>query len=405
MMTNDSSSAVRWLVILALCIATAGMFLISMRANYLYGRSIGQTPDTQVTLAWANVGADIWKACGIIVVTALWRNRWRRAALATAITWCVCLAFSISSAIGIYVQERAALTGGREAKHAAYEDTRKERADVEDKLKDLARHRSVNQVEAAIANILARPVIVGDRVRGTVGALSANCSKDDKRTAEACAEIAQLREELAVAYESTKLQGRASTLRQQMANLRGETGTVAPDPVGEFWAWVSRGWVSVSAVGFGLPLFFAFMIETVSAFGPLAIVAYAEATRRQVTGNLSPSVATGRDLSRHAAVGRGDATFIESATGRAVQFMADRTEPTGDSAAISNEELHADYEVWCFTNALHPLSREVFTAVFDRVREVPQLEGKIRKFGGRYYGIRLVNSKVATLPSRKRSDK
>jgi hypothetical protein len=59
MMTNDSSRAVRWLVIIALSVATAGMFLISMRANYLYGRSIGQSPETQETFAWANVGADV----------------------------------------------------------------------------------------------------------------------------------------------------------------------------------------------------------------------------------------------------------------------------------------------------------------------------------------------------------
>jgi len=68
MMTNDSSRAVRWLVIVALSIATVGMFLISMRANYLYGRSIGQSPETQEAFAWANVGADIWKGFGLIVV-------------------------------------------------------------------------------------------------------------------------------------------------------------------------------------------------------------------------------------------------------------------------------------------------------------------------------------------------
>jgi hypothetical protein len=59
MMTDDSSRAVRWLVIVALSVATAGMFLISIRANYLYGRSIGQSPETQEALAWANLGPDI----------------------------------------------------------------------------------------------------------------------------------------------------------------------------------------------------------------------------------------------------------------------------------------------------------------------------------------------------------
>jgi hypothetical protein len=164
MMTNDGSRAVRWLVIIALSVATAGMFLVSMRANYLYGRSIGQSAETQEALAWANVGADVWKGFGLIVVAALWRSRWRRAAITTGLTWFVCLLFSVSSAIGIYVQERTSLTGSREAKHASYEDARSELADVEGRLKALAQHRSVGEVEAAIAGVLARPIMVGERV-------------------------------------------------------------------------------------------------------------------------------------------------------------------------------------------------------------------------------------------------
>jgi hypothetical protein len=190
------------------------------------------------------VGADIWKAFGLIVVAALWRNRWRRAALATTLTWLVCLSFSVSSAIGIYVQERTALTGGREAKHATYEDAQKELADIDGKLKALARHRSVGEVEAAIVGVLARPVVVAERVRGTVGALSTNCTKDDKRTAEACAEVADLREELAVANESARLDARATALRAQIADLRSKGGSAPPDPVGEFWAWLTRGWIT-----------------------------------------------------------------------------------------------------------------------------------------------------------------
>jgi hypothetical protein len=160
--------------------------------------------------------------------------------------------------------------------------------------------------------------------------------------------------------------------------------------------------VTVADVGFGLPLFFALMIELVSAFGPLGIVAYAEATRGGFETVTRP-VAAGRDVSRPSAVRR-DATVIEPETGRVVQFMADRTEPTADPAAITIAELHGDYEVWCLTNALHPLSRDAFAIEFDRMREVPQLEGKIRKFGNRYYGIRLIDRKVAKLPTRKRGE-
>ena len=404
MMTNDTSRFVRWLVIIILTAATVGMFLISMRANYLYGRGIGQTPETKEAIAWANVGADLWKGFGLIVVAALWRGGRQRAALATSLTWVVCLFFSITSAIGIYVQERTTLTGSREAKHASYEDAKKELADTEAKLKGLGQQRASAQVEAAIAAVLARPVMVGERVRGTVATLSASCTKNDARTAQACREVAELREELAAAHEAAKLDARAASLRQQVKELRERGGTLPPDPVGEFWAWITRGFVTVTAVGFGLPLFFALMIELVSAFGPLAIVGYAEATRQSGSDMLTPSVAAGRDVSRLGVLRRGDATVIEQATGRIVQYMADRTEPTVDPSAITIEELHADYEVWCLGNGLQPLSRDDFTVEFDRVRGVPQLEGKIRKFGSRYYGIRLVDRKIARLPTRKRGE-
>jgi hypothetical protein len=96
--------------------------------------------------------------------------------------------------------------------------------------------------------------------------------------------------------------------------------------------------------------------------------------------------------------------LITQATGDIVPFMADRTEPTADPAAISIDEFHADYELWCRANALQPHARETFVAEFDRVRELPQLGGKIRKFGSRYYGIRLIGGNVARLPARKRGE-
>ena len=109
-------------------------------------------------------------------------------------------------------------------------------------------------------------------------------------------------------------------------------------------------------------------------------------------------------MSRFGEGSRTDVTIIEPETGQVVHFMEDRTEPTGDPAAISIEELHADYERWCRANALQSRSRDAFTTEFDRVRELPQLEGKIRKFGSRYYGIRLIEPKIARLPARKRGD-
>ena len=392
MARSEHSEAMRWFVIIVLSLATTGMFVVSMRANYLYGYGIGQTPETQLAIAWANVGADLWKGFGVIVVVALWRNARQRAAVAISLTWLVCLAFSVSSAIGIYVQERTALTNGREAKHASYADAQKELGEVETKIKGLGAPRAPAAVEAAIAGVLARAVAVGDRVRGTVGALSSNCEKNDTRTASDCVEVARLREELAQAVEGAHLEARATHLRQQVIALRERGASAAPDPVGEFWAWLTRGWLSVKDVGFGLPLAFALMIEMVSAFGPLGIVSYAEATRAPTESDMSRRVAPERGMPRIVATSR-DSSLVAKEIGRVVQYMADRTEPTSQASALGVDQLHADYEVWCMSKNLRALSVEDFVDEFDRVRESPQLTGKIKKFGARYFGIAFMDSK------------
>ena len=81
----------RWLAIAALSLATAAMFLISLRGNYLYGYGIGQTDEKRLLFAWANVAADIWKAFGLVAVTMLWRARQWRLAIVGSIAWFVCL--------------------------------------------------------------------------------------------------------------------------------------------------------------------------------------------------------------------------------------------------------------------------------------------------------------------------
>ena len=165
--------------------------------------------------------------------------------------------------------------------------------------------------------------------------------------------------------------------------LRERGGSVAPDPVGEFYSWLTRGVVSVRDVGFGLPLAFALLIEIVSAFGPITIAGYADATRRDTTGRVrSDSDMTGHGPSRPAlsALPGGD-------TGAVLSWIAERAVPTDDNRPVGIEELHRDYVQWSPTV---PISITRFQRAFDRARDLPDLAGKIRKFGDRYYGIALI---------------
>jgi hypothetical protein len=392
MPTSDTNRLVRWSVIVALGAATAGMAAVSLRANYLFGYGFGQTSEKAQVFGWANVAADIWKVLGLITITSLWRAKQYRFALSLLPIWVLCLLWGLIGAIGVYAQDRTALIGGRETAVATYKDAEHELAQMDRKLSGLRTHRSEAEVKAAIAGVLARPVSVNERIRGNVGKLSANCTKPDRLTTEACQEVAMLGEELAVAQEAATLEAKRDIARQRVRVLRDGGGSVVPDPVAEVFAWLSRGQLSVREIGFGFPLVFAFLIEIVSAFGPAGIVAYADATRKTMGATTQPDMARSGEL-LPAAASNGE-------HGRVVKWMADRTEPTVDTSAITIEEMHADYEVWCFERGLQATSLDAFTSEFDRVREVPQLAGQIRKFGSRYYGIGLVDRNVARLTKR-----
>ena len=188
-----------------------------------------------------------------------------------------------------------------------------------------------------------------------------------------------------------------------MTTLRDHGGSVPPDPVGEFYAWISRGVVSVRDVGFGFPLFFALLIEVVSAFGPMTIAAYAEASRdvRSDTHVWLERDTAGHGVAQHgnAPLRPADVALAEPEIGSVVTWIAERAAPASDNTAIGIEELHSDYVFWCREGALQAAPMLPFEAELDRVRNLPELAGKIRKFGDRYYGIALVRRQMRALRS------
>jgi len=127
------------------------------------------------------------------------------------------------------------------------------------------------------------------------------------------------------------------------------------------------------------------MIEMVSAFGPLGILAYAETMH----------VAPWRDTSGHVAktpgASRVPATAADTSgdVGQLISYVAERTEPTESAAALGIDELFADYLAWCRHRKIVALDQKQFGHAFDRLRTSPELEGKIKKFGSRYFGIAL----------------
>jgi len=143
---------------------------------------------------------------------------------------------------------------------------------------------------------------------------------------------------------------------------------------------MSRGLLSVRDVGFGFPVAFALLIELVSAFGPVGIARYASATR---------------DYARRADVAppASPATLVPAVAhlehdqvGSVVDFVAGETVPASEAAAIGGAELHSEYVRWCGQKVRAPLGPEAFVAEFDRLRELPALNGNVRLYFRRAVG-------------------
>jgi hypothetical protein len=363
------------------------MLALSMLTNATFGYRFGTTPITAGVFAAANVLADLWKGLGLIIVAGLLRERHRTMAALLSLLWMVALSFGVASSMGVYVQDRTLVVGGREALQATLRDVERELGEELSKLRHDSVAGDAAQIEATIEAVFAKPVMIGDRVRGTVGSLSTRCSRTDPRTADDCHHIAELRARLAAAAEDNRRNVRIAELRKQARELRERGADNAADPVAELFAWMSRGLLSVRDVGFGFPVAFALLIELVSAFGFVGIATYAAATRGSAT---FAEVATpASPASQPQALAR-----IEDHTrGSVVDFLAEETIPAAESSGIGSKDLHQAYGLWCQRKGKVAFALDSFAAEFDRLRELPALRGKIRKFGSRYFGVALVDKR------------
>ena len=103
----------RWLVLCAGGLATAAMLGISMRVNFLFGYSLGQTPERAEVFGWVSVISDLWKALGPICFIALFRARRQWAGMAASAIWAACLLYSVTSAVGAAIEDRSSRTGNQ----------------------------------------------------------------------------------------------------------------------------------------------------------------------------------------------------------------------------------------------------------------------------------------------------
>ncbi len=361
----------RWFFLIVGGLATALMLAISMRLNFLFGFSLGQTTERAWVFGSVSVISDAWKGLGPILILALLRERRWPSAFGAAAIWIVCFMYSVTSALGVAIEDRTARTGFRETLQMNYAESQAEIARLEQKRKGLRPHRAASEVEAAISALLAKGVISNQRTRGTIGSLSDGCQRTDPRTIEACAEVSKLREELAAANEERDLDSRLVQLAQQARELREHGGARAADPQAQLLARLSRGAFTTGDIGPALAMLLAMMIELISSFGGAVLAAYADVTVRK-----APATSNTQSAS-------------------VIGYLAERVEPAAANTGLAAGDLHADYYRWSLRHHHTPLPLGEFILALDHIRADKDLK-KIRKRKDRYYGIRLSAARRAS---------
>ena len=363
-------------------VAMLAAIAVTMRFNFLYGYGLGQSSESAWLFGWANVFVDCWKVLSGIFATLLWRRGRKAAAIAAAIIWFVALLWACNSAVGVGLKDRALAATGRERVRLTYDETVQQLGQTERRRAAIGNIHSAAEITATIESELAKPVMSGGRISGTVGSLSSACSKTDKRTANACADVAKLRETHAAAVEHARLGDEIERLRQRVATLRGEGALAARDAHEDFLARISARWLGVANIPAAISIFFALVLELISALAPVVVSAYADAGQGRVRA-AAPSEEVDMPGNGDSRINVGLAEHIET-------FIVEQTRPAPESVSTEVDAIFADYAEWCAANNEIPLLRAEFTQAVDCYFSGSAHGLIVRRQASRYVGLQLV---------------
>lgn len=350
----------------------------SAMVNYLAGYGFGSTPLEAHVFAVLGVSADLWKAVGPIFVVILFRSRKLFAAALGGLVWILCFIFAVTAALGVAAKNRESMVGGRDALRLRYETSSKELTEAEERRERLGSVSAPSEREAAIAQALARPLI-----GGTVSSLSDNCAKDHFRARKACAEVADLKLQLAISNEARQLDEQVTALRREVADLRDRGGLHNDDPQADLISRLTLGQIGKGEVGLMLTLIVVAMVEVISAFAPVVLHEYVAAHR-----GLSRPVGAGRAAPRTVAGGRGNGRRSRAAAnGNLYEYVAERIRPD-EEGMISSSELFADYASWCEAKGLACHTARKFVELLDGMA-ADDMGGRVMRRGSEYRGLKI----------------
>jgi hypothetical protein len=225
--------------------AIAAFWLVSAKANYEFGLSLGDP-----IFGYASLASDVTKTVALFGVFAAWASRYYVASAVLAVIWAACTLWSVASAVGFMSLHYATMTDQRGKSAEDYKLIAGQVARFEEQLSKVGSARPEAVVQAEIAGLLRTPGVNGcSTINGPVTQLI--CPKVDK-----------LRAELGSSQSFAWLTGRIEEMRREMKTSDRVTSI---DPRAETLAALAG--ITVQDTKKGMVAFFALLLEMVTAMG------------------------------------------------------------------------------------------------------------------------------------------
>lgn len=245
--------------------AASALVIVSAAMNWRFGFGLGKTEFDGQVYGLASVAADCLKAIVPFLIIYAWKTRkWAQAIAGVALA-IICTGYSVTSSIGFAAVNRADNNGERLIKVTNYKDARSELKRLSDKLAWMPKHRPANAVSADLAQALALQVKMRGKRRATVEAVTNGCTQTNWVSRKYCPKIFNLKKELAIAEEASKIDDRIMALRSKIAGASSVAAAGKTDPQADLIASIFG--LKIEDTQTVLILLVSLLVEAGSALG------------------------------------------------------------------------------------------------------------------------------------------
>jgi hypothetical protein len=304
---------------------------LSAAINWRYGHSVGRDAADQFIFAAISLAGDIAKAITPFFFWYALAGRRVLPAIAAALFWISCTAYSLSSAAGFAELNRAEQTGRLVTGKETYEALQGEIARKEGQLKALGSFDPPGVIAQRLEALRQNPRWASSRqcTDATASASRSFCAAYHTQASE--------REK---AIEGEKLEAEIADLRAKLPALAGAARIAHGDPRAGFLVRLT-GW-DILKVQTGFALLFIAVLEIGSGLGLFIALSHGGQARPGEAPSPAPAPAPFGDVAKFARA------RLAAAEGEGVSF----------------DDLHAAYTAWCAEHGHKPLARPDFDRRF-----------------------------------------